>query len=184
MSVAANDERSLFPSDLKALRDYLDVYARHQDEILGATDGDTARLDDRQARQERLASALEGDWTDYVAAIRAHGEADAARGLPFRDWSRRVQARRRTLIPLVVAAYRDEPERLAAALNALHDLMDGSLTVVSEVYVEAQRRLVEEQRALAETHARSLAASEQNLRRRTAILEAVMRRMEARHPRG
>ncbi len=109
--------------------------------------------------------AIEGDWAAYEANLRSQGQTYAAMGVSFRDWYDIMRIVYRHLLPPMVSAYGQEPDRLVRALRAMQELLDRAMTVIGESYIHAKETALRESERLArENEARTAALEAEHLR--------------------
>jgi rsbT co-antagonist protein RsbR len=148
------------------IAEFWPVYLRAQDEVAEATledlrkeDPSLAALLEPQANDERTEvtnrlteqGVTEGDWGPFCDELRELGRAFAELGMSFADWFRLSSIYRPYLIPHVIAAHRDDEERLAATLRGLGEYFDLALRTIGESYLaNREERIAKHQQAIAE----------------------------------
>jgi anti-anti-sigma regulatory factor len=88
---------------------------------------------------------MDGDWSPYLTRMGDSGVRYAEAGLGFNAWFAPGRALRSRVMPRLVAALSDEPERLAAAVRGVAILIDLVMVAVGESYVGAKERIIVEQ---------------------------------------
>ena len=114
---------------------------RNSANFVGAGD-DGASSENR----ERIAQAInDGDWDDYLADMVDTGARYAEAGLSFSAWFATGRTLRSKLVPLLIDALADEPERLADALRGVSIFIDLVILSVADSFIEAKQRIILEQ---------------------------------------
>src|SRR5689334_6596593 len=112
-------------SEMAALRDVWSVYDAQFDAIADAIDrAAPAHPIDRAATRAALQVAMDGGWDAHEAHLRSEAARLARSGVGLGAWHDRAAAFHRHLGPLLVDAYAAEPDRLRAALVAMHQYAD------------------------------------------------------------
>jgi rsbT co-antagonist protein RsbR len=149
---------SLNHDDESSLREFWDVYESRFAEI-GAQLADDAAAhpelanfigagDDESVAEnrERIARAIDdGDWEAYLADMVDTGARYAEAGLSFSAWFATGRALRSKLVPHLIDALADEPERLADALRGVSIFIDLVILSVGESFIESKQRIILEQ---------------------------------------
>ena len=153
----------LAPDEIRGLQDYWQVYEEHRQEITAqllqmasehkefsamlqsappqpATGGEEPGI----ARQRK--AIFRGEWEPFLESLRSQGMHYAQTGLSFHAWFEAVGAFRKYMVPYILTAYRESPERLLFALNGVDKLIEITLSVIGESYLETKERLIQEQR--------------------------------------
>ncbi|HWB80205.1 MAG TPA: PAS domain S-box protein [Nannocystaceae bacterium] len=140
-------------AELPALHDFWSVYASHYDEARAVTIAQALehphlralidamspqQLDEsNRGSRERLRQAIGGDWAAYELDLRRQGGVYASLGVEFRDWYEIVRAFTRCITPYLITAWPNEAPRVSAAVLAMQKLVDYSMTVIGESYIDA-----------------------------------------------
>ncbi|HTU95836.1 MAG TPA: STAS domain-containing protein [Solirubrobacteraceae bacterium] len=145
-------------AELNSLREFWDVYETQFAEIgaeiaqdaaahpelatfVGAGDGDEVA-----ESRERIAQAInDGDWADYLADMVAAGSRYAESGLSFSAWFATGRSLRSKLVPLLIDALSEEPERLAEAVRGVSIFIDLVILAVGDSFIDAKERIITEQ---------------------------------------
>jgi rsbT co-antagonist protein RsbR len=145
-------------ADENSLREFWDVYESQFAEIgaeladdpaahpelasfVGA--GDEASVAENR---ERIAHAINnGDWDAYLSDMIDTGARYAEAGLSFSAWFATGRALRSKLVPLLIDALGDEPERLADALRGVSIFIDLVIRAVADSFIDAKQRIILEQ---------------------------------------
>jgi anti-anti-sigma regulatory factor len=149
---------SLNNADQNALREFWDVYESQFAEIGAQLADDTAvhpelanfvgagKPESVAINRERIAQAInDGDWEAYLADTVETGAGYAEAGLSFPAWFNTGRALRSKLVPLLIDALADEPERLAEALRGVSLFIDLVILAVGESFIDAKQRIILEQ---------------------------------------
>ncbi len=155
------------PAEQWALKDFLEVYDAHYDEVMTSSmsllAGDpkagaiqTHGPIEQEAKSQKVRRLLrraivDGDWEPYWNDLRAQGSTFARMGLTFPAWVKIVGAIRTVLTPHLVSAYRHNPERLLGAIDAMSGLMDQAMALIGEEYLNTKEAIIgQQQEALRE----------------------------------
>jgi rsbT co-antagonist protein RsbR len=145
-------------ADLDSLREFWDVYESQFAEI-------GAELSDATAAHPELASFVgageedavaenrvrisqainDGDWDAYLSDMVEAGNRYAEAGLSFSAWFATARSLRAKLVPLLIDALSDEPERLAEAVRGVSIFIDLVMLAVGDSYIDAKQRIILEQ---------------------------------------
>jgi two-component system cell cycle sensor histidine kinase/response regulator CckA len=94
------------------------------------------------ALREQLRRAFAGDWPPYEAGLRELGARYARDG--FTGWRALIGALSHRVIPLMVSAYHDTPERLSAALVVMAEFFDRVGQTLGDAYLTTTLALARE----------------------------------------
>jgi PAS domain S-box-containing protein len=97
---------------------------------------------DDEKWKKGIADAALGAWSAYEAVLRERGAFYARAGVSFRGWYDVVSQLTNQLVAPLVAAYGDDPARLAAAVTASQNFGDRVMGTLIEAYLETTRTLV------------------------------------------
>jgi rsbT co-antagonist protein RsbR len=149
---------SLNNADQSSLSELWDVYESRFAEIGAQLADDTAAhpelatfvgagdAESVAENRERIAQAInDGDWDGYLADMVDTGARYAEAGLSFSAWFATGRALRSKLVPHLIDALADEPERLAEALRGLSTFIDLVILSVGESFIDAKQRIILEQ---------------------------------------
>jgi rsbT co-antagonist protein RsbR len=149
---------SLNNADQSSLREFWDVYESRFAEIGAQLADDTAAhpelatfvgagdAESVAENRKRIAEAInDGDWDGYLADMVDTGARYAEAGLSFSAWFATGRALRSKLVPHLIDAFADEPERLAEALRGLSTFIDLVILSVGESFIDAKQRIILEQ---------------------------------------
>jgi rsbT co-antagonist protein RsbR len=156
------------PEEQSGMKDFLEVYEAHYDEIyrrlLQAVDklpGLSAlvkrippeQLDEqnRISRELMHRAILKGDWKPLLANQRAQGELYAGLGVRFQEWFDLVSDFEKLLVPQLVEKHGTENGRLSASLLGLSRYLDIAMAGIAESYLQTkEERIVQQQHAIQE----------------------------------
>ncbi len=149
------------PDELWALKDFLEIYDAHYDEVMTssvsllASDPRVGALQthgpiEEEAKSQKVRHLLrraivDGDWEPYWNDLRAQGSTFARMGLTFPAWVKIVGAIRTVLAPHLVRANRDNPERLLGAIDAMCGLIDQAVSLIGEEYLSTKEGIIGQQ---------------------------------------
>jgi rsbT co-antagonist protein RsbR len=149
---------TLTTAETESLREFWDVYepqfarvgselaedvAEHPELSHFVGVGDSAEVAENR---DRIAQAIRGgDWDPYLADMIDVGARYAEAGLSFSAWFATGRALRSRLVPLLVEALSDEPERLAQAVRGVSIFIDLVLVAVGDSYIAAKERIIRDQ---------------------------------------
>jgi anti-anti-sigma regulatory factor len=145
-------------ADESSLREFWEVYEPQFAEIGAELAEDTAAHpelanfvgagDDESVavNRERIAGAVDdGNWEAYLSGMVATGTRYAEAGLSFSTWFATGRALRAKLVPLLIDALADEPERLGDALRGMSIFIDLVMLGVGDSFIDAKQRIILEQ---------------------------------------
>lgn len=149
------------PDELWALKDFLEIYDAHYDEIMtgsvsllaadhtaGATRTQGPIEEEAKSQKNRYLlrrAIVDGHWEPYWNDLRVQGATFARIGLTFPGWVKIVSALRTVLAPHLVRAYRDNPDRLLAAMDAMSGLLDHAIALIGEEYLNTKETIIGQQ---------------------------------------
>jgi len=153
---------TLAPDEIKGLQDYWRIYEVHRQEITGKlvqmagehqefkfilqnTPPKPVTGDEDPGIQLQRKAIFDGDWGPYLDSLQALGRQYAQAGLSFHAWFEAVAAFRKFMIPHVLDAYGGNMEGLIYALNGVDKLIEITMSVIGESYLETKERLIEKQ---------------------------------------
>jgi signal transduction histidine kinase len=181
----ATPEASWVPPELRpALLDFWRVYDSSFDAIIAATlpilvrapeggaglrslSPDAAAAAQSEAREHLRRAIVDGDWATYEDDLRARAVSYARRGLTLTGWHEIASTFVCCVTPLLLRAYRDDPDRAGAAVLALQRLHDRRAIVLGEQFL----RTKEDMARAAEASLRRSEADLRSARRLAAIGE-------------
>ncbi len=105
--------------------------------------------EDQQRRSMELQrrAIYDNDWAPYIDSLTAQGKHYAQSGLSFHAWFEVVSAFRELMQPYILAAYRESPERLVAAMDGIDTFLEIALSIIGDSYLDVKERLIREQEA-------------------------------------
>jgi PAS domain S-box-containing protein len=173
------------PEEKQGLQDYWNLFEKHREEI-------NARLLDmaihhpefkfilqntavqptpeEQARNREIQknAIFQDDWEPYLKNLQRQGMGYAQAGLSFHAWFEIVDAFRKYMTPYLLHAFGEQPERLLSAINGMDNLLDTTMSVIGEAYLEMKQQLIRQQ----EETVRDAERQKQSEKRFRGLLEA------------
>jgi PAS domain S-box-containing protein len=152
----------LTTNETKGLQDYWDIYEEHREEVTAqlmqmAAEHPELRFilqnaslqqtaEERQAGMERQRSAIyRNEWEPYLNNLRDQGIMYAKSGMSFQTWFEVVSAFRKYMRPYLLQSFGKEPQRLLEALSGADKLIEITMSVIGESYIETKQQLIQEQ---------------------------------------
>ena len=148
----------------QGLRDYWTAYEVHRDEITAQLlhmasehpefkyilqNASAQPTAEEQARNREIQhnAIFQEDWEPYLRNLQRQGMGYAQAGLSFHAWFEIVGAFRRYMVPYLLHAFGEEPERLLQAIHGMDALLDIALSGIGEAYLETKQQLIRQQEA-------------------------------------
>lgn len=146
----------------EGLQDYWKIYEEHREEV-------TARLIEMASRHtefkhilqnpasqpsaEQQAASRElqfnaifhGDWEPYLKNLQVQGMGYAKTGLSFNAWFELIRSMRKYMMPHLLGAYGASAERLLGAINGLDRLIEITMSIIGDAYLETKEQLIRQQ---------------------------------------
>jgi rsbT co-antagonist protein RsbR len=156
------------PEEQSGMRDFLEVYEAHYEEIyrrlleavekLPGLSALVKRIPkDQQDEQNRISrelmhrAILKGDWKPLLANQRAQGQLYAGLGVHFQEWFDLVSDFEKLLVPQLVEKHGTESGRLSASLLGLSRYLDIAMAGIAESYLQTkEERILQQQHAIQE----------------------------------
>ena len=156
------------PEEKQGLQDYWNLFEKHREEI-------NARLLDmaihhpefkfilqntavqptpeEQARNREIQknAIFQDDWEPYLKNLQRQGMGYAQAGLSFHAWFEISSLFRKLIRPYLLDTFRDSPERLLAAMDGADRLIEITLSVIGESYLDAKQQLIQNQEKTIQT---------------------------------
>src|ERR1041385_4254805 len=175
----------LTPEEKQGLQDYWNLYEKHRTEInRQVADLATHHPEfkfilqnaaaqpspEEQARNQEIQknAIFRDDWEPYLKNLQRQGMNYARAGLSFHAWFEIVDAFRKYLTPYLLHAFGEEPERLLSAINGMDNLLDTTMSVIGDAYLETKQQLIRQQ----EETVREAERQKQSEKRFRGLLEA------------
>ncbi len=150
------------PEECKGLQEYWEVYEAHRAEItakLVRMAGDLPELrfilqnsslqptaEQQRASIERQRRAIyEDEWEPYLQSLWEQGKRYAEAGLSFHAWFELVSAFRKLLRPYILDAFSNTPQRLLEAMDGADRLIEITMSVIGESYLDTKQQLIQNQ---------------------------------------
>jgi PAS domain S-box-containing protein len=173
------------PEERQGLQDYWTLYEKHREEINAqlvemAThhpefkfimqNASAQPTPEEQARNREIQrnAIFQDDWEPYLENLQRQGMNYARAGLSFHAWFEIVDAFRKYLTPYLLHAFGEEPERLLSAINGMDNLLDTTMSVIGDAYLETKQQLIRQQ----EETVREAERQKQSEKRFRGLLEA------------
>jgi len=146
----------------KGLQEYWEVYEAHRAEIsaeLVRMAGDLPELkfilqnpslqptaEQQHASMERQRRAIyEGEWEPYLQSLWEQGKQYADAGLSFHTWFELISALRKLVRPYLLDEFGEIPARLLSAMEGADILIEITMSVIGESYLDAKQQLIQNQ---------------------------------------
>ena len=169
----------------QGLRDYWNLYEKYREEINAqliemATQHPEFRFilqntaaqptPEEQARNREIQknAIFQDEWEPYLKNLQRQGMVYAQAGLSFHAWFQIVDAFRKYMTPYLLHAFGEEPERLLSAINGMDNLLDTTMSVIGDAYLETKQQLIRQQ----EETVRDAIRQKQSEKRFRGLLEA------------
>ncbi len=152
----------LTPKEKQGLQDYWSVYEIHREEInaqlaemaihhpefkiiLQDTAAQLTAEEQVRNREIQKNAIYQDDWEPYLKNLQRQGMGYAQAGLSFHAWFEIVDAFRKYMTPYLLHAFGEEPERLLSTINGMDNLLDTTMSVIGEAYLEMKQQLIRQQ---------------------------------------
>src|SRR4030095_10751132 len=149
----------LTPEEKQGLQDYWNLYEKHREEInaqlvemaihhpefkfiLQNTAAQPTPEEQARNREIQKNAIFQDDWEPYLQNLQRQGMGYAHAGLSFHAWFEIVGAFRKYMTPYLLHAFGEEPERLLSAINGMDNLLDTTMSVIGEAYLETKQQLI------------------------------------------
>jgi PAS domain S-box-containing protein len=146
----------------EGLRKYWEIYEAHRQEITAELVRFAGKLPDFQfilqnsslqlspsqqhASTERQRRAIyDGEWEPYLENLWEQGRQYAQAGLSFHTWFELVSTFRKLVRPYLLGEFREAPERLLAAMEGADTLIEITMSVIGESYLDTKQQLIQNQ---------------------------------------
>jgi PAS domain S-box-containing protein len=173
------------PEEKQGLQEYWNLYEKYRDEvnanlvdmaahhpefrfILQNTAAQPTPEEQARNREIQRNAIFHDDWEPYLKNLQRQGMTYAQAGLSFHAWFEIVDAFRKYMTPYLLHAFGEEPERLLAAINGMDNLLDTTMSVIGDTYLETKQQLIRQQ----EETVRDAIRQQQNEKRFRGLLEA------------
>ena len=156
------------PEESKGLQDFWGVYEAHRYEI--ATEFvyqagkfpafkfimQNASLHPSPEQQEanivrQRRAIYQNDWEPYLTSLWEQGKTYAHAGLSFHAWFEITSLFRKLVRPYLLDTFRDSPERLLAAMDGADRLIEITLGVIGESYLDTKQQRIQNQEKTIQT---------------------------------
>src|SRR5437763_2007414 len=112
----------------------------------------TASAQQEESRALMKGAMVEGLWEAYLHHTREMGAGYARANLEFNVWTAAVASARPIITRRLRDAYGHDPDRFAAAANALGSYLDEIIAVIGDEYIRVREDIIREVSADAEAH--------------------------------
>lgn len=153
---------NLSSEESKGLQEYWQVYEAHRQEISAELMRLASKIpelqfilqnsslqpdpEQQQANFERQRRAVySGEWEPYLQNLWQQGKQYAQAGLSFRAWFELISSFRKVVRPYLLDEYRELPERLLAAMEGADTLIEITMSVIGESYLDTKQQLIQDQ---------------------------------------
>ncbi len=169
----------------QGLRDYWNLYEKYREEInvqliematqhpefrfiLQNTAAQPTPEEQARNREIQKNAIFQDEWEPYLKNLQRQGMVYAQAGLSFHAWFEIVDAFRKYMTPYLLHAFGEEPERLLSAINGMDNLLDTTMSVIGDAYLETKQQLIRQQ----EETVRDAIRQKQSEKRFRGLLEA------------
>ena len=173
------------PEEKQGLQDYWNLYEKHREEInaqlvemaihhpefkfiLQNTAAQPTPEEQARNREIQKNAIFQDNWEPYLKNLQRQGMGYAQAGLSFHAWFEIVDAFRKYMTPYLLHAFGEEPERLLSAINGMDNLLDTTMSVIGDAYLEMKQKLIQQQ----EETVRNAVRQKQSEKRFRGLLEA------------
>ncbi len=150
------------PEEKQGLQDYWNLYEKHREEInaqlvemaahhpefkyiLQNTAAQPTPEEQDRNREIQRNAIFQDDWEPYLKNLQRQGMGYAQAGLSFHAWFEIVDAFRKYMTPYLLHSFGEEPERLLSAINGMDTLIDTTMSVIGDAYLETKEQLIRQQ---------------------------------------
>jgi len=147
--------------EINGLQEYWEIYTAHRQEIAAelAHMADLPELksimqnsslqptaEQQQANMERQRRAIyENEWEPYLQSLWEQGKQYAEAGLSFHAWFELISAFRKLVRPYLLDEFDKTPARLLAAMEGADTLIEITMSVIGESYLDTKQQLIQNQ---------------------------------------
>src|SRR6266487_936642 len=147
--------------EINGLQEYWEIYTAHRQEIAAelAHMADLPELkfiiqnsslqptaEQQQANMERQRRAIyENEWEPYLQSLWEQGKQYAEAGLSFHTWFELISVFRKLVRPYLLDEFGKTPARLLAAMEGADTLIEITMSVVGESYLDTKQQLIQNQ---------------------------------------
>ncbi len=147
--------------EINGLQEYWEIYTAHRQEIAAelAHMADLPELksimqnsslqptaEQQQANMERQRRAIyENEWEPYLQSLWEQGKQYAEAGLSFHTWFELISVFRKLVRPYLLDEFDKTPARLLAAMEGADTLIEITMSVIGESYLDTKQQLIQNQ---------------------------------------
>ena len=152
----------LTPEEKQGLQEYWTIYESHREAITAQLlnmasehpefkyilENASARpTPEEQVRNREIQrnAIFQDAWEPYLKNLQRQGMGYARAGLSFHAWFEIVGAFRKYMVPYLLNALGEEPERLLMAIHGMDALLDVAMSGIGEAYLETKQQLIRQQ---------------------------------------
>jgi PAS domain S-box-containing protein len=175
----------LTPDEKQGLQDYWNAYETHREEITPQLlsmasqhpefkyilqNASAQPTPEEQARNREIQrnAIFHDDWEPYLKNLQRQGMGYAQAGLSFHAWFEIIGAFRKFMVPYLLNAFGEEPERLLMAIHGMDALFDIAMSGIGEAYLETKQQLIRQHESVIQDAVQRT----QNEKRFRGLLEA------------
>lgn len=175
----------LTPDEKQGLQDYWNAYETHREEITPQLlsmasqhpefkyilqNASAQPTPEEQARNREIQrnAIFHDDWEPYLKNLQRQGMGYAQAGLSFHAWFEIIGAFRKFMVPYLLNAFGEEPERLLMAIHGMDALFDIAMSGIGEAYLETKQQLIRQHESVIQ----DVVQRTQNEKRFRGLLEA------------
>jgi PAS domain S-box-containing protein len=154
----------LTPEEKQGLQDYWNTYEAHREAVTAQIlamarehpefkyilqNAAAQPTPEEQARNREIQrnAIFQDDWEPYLINLQRQGMGYAQAGLSFHAWFEIVGAFRKFMVPYLLNAFGEEPERLLLAIHGMDAFLDIAMGGIGEAYLETKQQLIRQQEA-------------------------------------
>ena len=110
--------------------------------VVALLDAPDAAARDAAARERLRRAMVDDEWDAYWEHLREQGAGYALAGLTFSAWFKLVAAFRNLIRPTLIQTYGDDLDRLNGVLDVMNALIDNSLSVIGQAYLDTKEDVI------------------------------------------